>query len=206
VLNSIIDAITRAIGNHGFPAVLGLMTLESACIPVPSEVIQLFAGYLVSLHRMSLFAAVSAGVLGNLIGSWIAWSVGYYGGRPFIERWGRYIHVTPARLERSERWFDQHGELAVLIGRCVPLIRTFISLPAGVARMPFWRFSLFTLIGCVPWVLGLTLLGVQVGPSWERWRHRLEYLDYIVAAAIVVGIVYLVIRARRRRGVAVDTP
>jgi membrane protein DedA with SNARE-associated domain len=206
VLNSIIDAITRAIGNHGFPAVLGLMTLESACIPVPSEVIQLFAGYLVSLHRMSLFAAVSAGVLGNLIGSWIAWSVGYYGGRPFIERWGRYIHVTPARLERSERWFDQHGELAVLIGRCVPLIRTFISLPAGVARMPFWRFSLFTLIGCVPWVLGLTLLGVQVGPSWERWRHRLEYLDYIVAAAIVIGIVYLVIRARRRRGVAVDTP
>jgi membrane protein DedA with SNARE-associated domain len=206
VLNSIIDAITRAIGNHGFPAVLGLMTLESACIPVPSEVIQLFAGYLVSLHRMSLFAAVSAGVLGNLIGSWIAWSVGYYGGRPFIERWGRYIHVTPARLERSERWFDQHGELAVLIGRCVPVIRTFISLPAGVARMPFWRFSLFTLIGCVPWVLGLTLLGVQVGPSWERWRHRLEYLDYIVAAAIVIGIVYLVIRARRRRGVAVDIP
>ena len=206
MLNSIIDAITRAIGNHGFPAVLGLMTLESACIPVPSEVIQLFAGYLVSLHRMSLFAAVSAGVLGNLIGSWIAWSVGYYGGRPFIERWGRYIHVTPARLERSERWFDQHGELAVLIGRCVPLIRTFISLPAGVARMPFWRFSLFTLIGCVPWVLGLTLLGVQVGPSWERWRHRLEYLDYIVVAAIVIGIVYLVIRARRRRGIAVDIP
>jgi membrane protein DedA with SNARE-associated domain len=206
VLNGIIDAITRAIGNHGFPAVLGLMTLESACIPVPSEVIQLFAGYLVSLHRMSLFAAVSAGVLGNLFGSWIAWAVGYYGGRPFIERWGRYIHVTPARLERSERWFAQHGEVAVLIGRCVPVIRTFISLPAGVARMPFWRFSLFTLIGCVPWVLGLTLLGVQVGPSWERWRHRLEYLDYIVVAAIVIGIVYLVVRARRRRGVAVDIP
>jgi membrane protein DedA with SNARE-associated domain len=206
VLNGIIDAITRAIGNHGFPAVLGLMTLESACIPVPSEVIQLFAGYLVSLHRMSLFAAVSAGVLGNLFGSWIAWAVGYYGGRPFIERWGRYIHVTPARLERSERWFAQHGEVAVLIGRCVPVIRTFISLPAGVARMPFWRFSAFTLIGCVPWVLGLTLLGVQVGPAWERWRHRLEYLDYIVVAAIVVAIVYLVVRARRRRGVAVDTP
>jgi membrane protein DedA with SNARE-associated domain len=206
VLNGIIDAITRAIGNHGFPAVLGLMTLESACIPVPSEVIQLFAGYLVSLHRMSLFAAVSAGVLGNLFGSWIAWSVGYYGGRPFIERWGRYIHVTPARLERSERWFDQHGEVAVLVGRCVPVIRTFISLPAGVARMPFWRFSAFTLIGCVPWVLGLTLLGVQVGPAWERWRHRLEYFDYIVVAVIVVGIVYLFVRARRRRGVAVDTP
>jgi membrane protein DedA with SNARE-associated domain len=206
VLNSLIDWITRVIGDHGFPAVLGLMTLESACIPVPSEVIQLFAGYLVSLHRMSLFAAVSAGVLGNVLGSWIAWSVGYYGGRPFIERYGRYVHVTPERMALAERWFERHGEITVLVGRCVPLLRTFISLPAGVARMPFWRFTLFTVIGCVPWVLGLTLIGVQVGPSWERWRHRLEYLDYIVAAVIVIGIVYLFVRARRRRGVAIDTP
>jgi membrane protein DedA with SNARE-associated domain len=206
VLNSLIDAITRAIGDHGFPAVLGLMTLESACIPVPSEVIMLFAGYLVSLHKMTLFAAVSAGVLGNLLGSWIAWSVGYYGGRPFIERYGRYIHVTPERMAQSDRWFDRHGEVTVLVGRCVPVIRTFISLPAGIARMPFWRFTLFTLIGCIPWVLGLTLLGVQVGPAWERWRHRLEYLDYIVAAAIVIGIVYLYIRARRRRALTAEIP
>jgi membrane protein DedA with SNARE-associated domain len=206
VLNSLIDAITRAIGDHGFPAVLGLMTLESACIPVPSEVIMLFAGYLVSLHKMTLFAAVSAGVLGNLLGSWIAWSVGYYGGRPFIERYGRYIHVTPERMALSDRWFDRHGEITVLVGRCIPVIRTFISLPAGIARMPFWRFTLFTVIGCIPWVLGLTLLGVQVGPAWERWRHRLEYLDYIVAAAIVIGIVYLYIRARRRRALTAEIP
>jgi membrane protein DedA with SNARE-associated domain len=199
MLNGIIDWITRLIGDHGFPAVLGLMTLESACIPVPSEVIQLFAGYLVSAHRMSLFAAVSAGVLGNVLGSWIAWSVGYRGGRPFIARYGRYVHVTPARLALAERWFEQRGELAVLIGRCVPIVRTFISLPAGVARMPFWRFTLFTVIGCVPWVLGLTLIGVQVGPSWERWRHRLEYLDYVVAAVLVVVIAISVVRSRRRR-------
>jgi membrane protein DedA with SNARE-associated domain len=206
VLNSLIDAITRAIGDHGFPAVLGLMTLESACIPVPSEVIQLFAGFLVSQHRMSLFAAVSAGVLGNVIGSWIAWAVGYWGGRPAIERYGRYIHVTPARLDRAQGWFDRHGEVTVLVGRCMPIVRTFISLPAGIARMPFWRFTTFTVIGCIPWVLGLTLIGVWVGPAWERWRHRLEYLDYIVAAAILAGIVYLYLRSRRRRGVAVDTP
>jgi membrane protein DedA with SNARE-associated domain len=204
VTNSIIDALTRLIGNHGFPAVLGLMTLESACIPVPSEVIQLFAGYLVSLHRMGFAAAVTAGVLGNVIGSWISWSVGYYGGRPFIERWGRYIHVTPARLDTAHGWFERHGEITVLVGRCVPLIRTFISLPAGVARMPFWRFTLFTVLGCVPWVLGLTLLGYEVGPSWERWRHRLEYLDYIVATAIIVAIVYLFVRARRRRALATE--
>jgi membrane protein DedA with SNARE-associated domain len=206
MLNGLIDWITRVIGDHGFPAILALMTLESACIPVPSEVIQLFAGYLVSIDQMSLFAAVSAGVLGNVLGSWIAWSIGYWGGRPFIERWGRYIHVTPARLALAERWFDKHGEVTVLVGRCIPVIRTFISLPAGIARMPFWRFTLFTLLGCIPWVLGLTLLGVQVGPAWERWRHRLEYLDYIVAAVIVIGIVYLFVRARRRRAVAIDTP
>jgi membrane protein DedA with SNARE-associated domain len=182
------------------------MTLESACIPVPSEVIMLFAGYLVSLHKMTLFAAVSAGVLGNVIGSWIAWSVGYFGGRPFIERYGRYIHVTPERMAQSDRWFDRHGEVTVLVGRCIPVIRTFISLPAGIARMPFWRFTLFTVIGCIPWVLGLTLLGVQVGPAWERWRHRLEYLDYIVAAAIVIGIVYLYVRARRRRALTAEIP
>jgi membrane protein DedA with SNARE-associated domain len=205
VLQGLIDWITRTIGDHGFPAVLGLMTLESACIPVPSEVIQLFAGYLVSQHRMTFFAAVSAGVMGNVIGSWIAWAVGYWGGRPAIERYGRYIHVTPARLDRAQGWFDHHGEVTVLVGRCLPLVRTFISLPAGIARMPFWRFTLFTLIGCIPWVVGLTLIGVAVGPSWERWRHRLEYLDYVVAAVIVIGIVYLYIRSRRRRGVAMDT-
>jgi membrane protein DedA with SNARE-associated domain len=206
VLNGIIDHITQVIGDHGFPAVLGLMTLESACIPVPSEVIQLFAGYLVSQDRMSLFAAVSAGVIGNVLGSWIAWAVGYWGGRPAIEKYGRYIHVTAARLDRAQGWFDRHGEVTVLVGRCLPIVRTFISLPAGIARMPFWRFTIFTVIGCIPWVLGVTLIGVWVGPSWERWRHRLEYLDYIVAAAIIAGIVYLYLRSRRRRGVAIDTP
>jgi len=198
MLNSIVDAITRLIGNHGFPAVLGLMTLESACVPVPSEVIQLFAGYLVSIHRMSLFEAVSAGVLGNLLGSWISWSIGYWGGRPLIARYGRFVHVTPARMARAERWFEQRGEVAVLVGRCVPIVRTFISLPAGVARMPFWRFTLFTLVGCIPWVLGLTLIGVEVGSSWERWRHRLEYADYIVGAALVVGVGLYLVRARQR--------
>ena len=206
MLNSLIDAITRAIGDHGFPAVLGLMTLESACIPVPSEVIMLFAGYLVSLQQDDPVRRRLGRGAREPVGSWIAWSVGYYGGRPFIERYGRYIHITPARMAQSDRWFDRHGEVTVLVGRCIPVIRTFISLPAGIARMPFWRFTLFTVIGCIPWVLGLTLLGVQVGPAWERWRHRLEYLDYIVAAAIVIGIVYLYIRARRRRALTAEIP
>jgi membrane protein DedA with SNARE-associated domain len=198
VLNGVVDAITRMIGDHGFPAVLGLMTLESACIPVPSEVVQLFAGYLVSTNRLGFLAAVSAGVLGNVFGSWIAWGVGYRGGRPFIARYGRYLHVTPERMARADRWFEERGEITVLIGRCMPIVRTFVSLPAGVARMPFVRFTLFTLIGCIPWVVALTVIGYEVGPAWERWRHRLEYLDYVIGVAIVGAVIVHALRARRR--------
>jgi membrane protein DedA with SNARE-associated domain len=198
VLNRIVDSITTLIGDHGVPAVFFLMVLESACLPVPSEVIMLFAGYLVSIGSMSLFAAVAAGVAGNVVGSWIAWGVGMTGGRVLLERHGRYVHITPARLDMADRWFERRGERIVLIGRCLPIVRTFISLPAGIARMPFWRFTLYTAVGSLPWVLGLTLLGMQVGSHWDEWHKRLEFLDYLVAAAIVAGIVYLVVRRRRR--------
>jgi membrane protein DedA with SNARE-associated domain len=197
VLNRLVDAVTNLIGDHGIPAVFFLMVLESACLPVPSEVIMLFAGYLVSIHSMSLAGAVAAGVAGNIVGSWIAWAVGMSGGRVLLERHGRYVHITPERLDMADRWFERRGERIVLIARCLPIIRTFISLPAGVARMPFWRFTLYTAIGCVPWVLALTLLGVQVGSHWEQWHKRLEFLDYAIVAAIVAGVVYLVVRGRR---------
>ena len=197
MLNRLVDAVTNAIGDHGIPAVFLLMVLESACLPVPSEVIMLFAGYLVSLHRMSLTQAVLAGTAGNIVGSWIAWGVGMSGGRVLLERHGRYVHITPARLDMADRWFERRGERIVLIARCLPIIRTFISLPAGIARMPFWRFTLYTAVGSLPWVLALTLLGVQVGSKWEQWHKRLEILDYIVAAGIVAGIVYLIVRRRR---------
>jgi membrane protein DedA with SNARE-associated domain len=197
VLNRLVDAVTNLIGDHGIPAVFFLMILESACLPVPSEVIMLFAGYLVSIHSMSLTGAVAAGVAGNIVGSWIAWGVGMSGGRALLERHGRYVHITPERLDMADRWFERRGERIVLIARCLPIIRTFISLPAGVARMPFWRFTIYTAIGCVPWVLALTLLGVQVGSHWDTWHKRVEFLDYAVAAAIVAGIVYLVVRQRR---------
>lgn len=197
MLNRIVDAVTTLIGDHGVPAVFFLMVLESACLPVPSEVIMLFAGYLVSIDKMSLAAAVTAGVAGNIVGSWIAWGVGMTGGRALVERHGRWVHITPARLDTADRLFEQHGERIVLIARCLPIIRTFISLPAGIARMPFWRFTLYTAIGCVPWVLGLTLLGVWVGSHWDEWHKRLEFLDYLVVAGIAAGIVYLVVRWRR---------
>jgi membrane protein DedA with SNARE-associated domain len=197
VLNRLVDHVTNLIGDHGIPAVFLLMVLESACLPVPSEVIMLFAGYLVSLHRMSLTEAVIAGTAGNIVGSWIAWGVGMSGGRVLLERHGRYVHITPARLDMADRWFERRGERIVLIARCLPIIRTFISLPAGVARMPFWRFTLYTAVGSLPWVLALTLIGVQVGSKWDEWHKRIEILDYVVLAAIVVGIVYLIVRRRR---------
>jgi membrane protein DedA with SNARE-associated domain len=197
VLNRLVDAVTNLIGDHGVPAVFLLMVLESACLPIPSEVIMLFAGYLVSLHRMSLTEAVIAGTIGNIVGSWIAWGVGMSGGRVLLERHGRYVHITPARLDMADRWFERRGERIVLIARCLPIIRTFISLPAGIARMPFWRFTLYTAVGSLPWVLALTLLGVQVGSKWDEWHKRLEVLDYVVVAGILAGIVYLIVRRRR---------
>jgi membrane protein DedA with SNARE-associated domain len=197
IVQSVVDFVTQTIGDHGVPAVFLLMTLESACIPVPSEVIQLFAGYLVSQHKMALVAAILAGTLGNVVGSWIAWGVGATGGRPFIERYGKYLHVTPKRMELADRWFERYGNKVVFWSRMLPIVRTFISLPAGVARMPFGRFTLYTFLGALPWCTGLTLLGVQVGQNWKTWEARLKYFDYAVAALLVVGVVILVRKWRR---------
>jgi membrane protein DedA with SNARE-associated domain len=197
VLNRLVDAVTNLIGDHGFSAVFFLMVLESACLPVPSEVIMLFAGYLVSIDQMTLTEAVVAGTLGNVVGSWIAWGIGISGGRVLLERHGRWVHVTPARLDMADRWFERSGERIVFIARCLPIIRTFISLPAGIARMPFWRFTIYTAAGSFIWVLALALIGVQVGAQWEQWHKRLEVLDYLVAAGIVAGVAYLVVRWRR---------
>jgi membrane protein DedA with SNARE-associated domain len=198
LLQTLVDWLTRVVGDNGAPAVFGLMVLESACIPVPSEVIMLFAGLLIHEGKMSFWAAVIAGVAGNVVGSWIAWGVGAYGGRTWLERHGRVIHVTRERLERADRWFDRYGPRAVLISRCLPVIRTFISLPAGVARMPFWQFTLYTTLGCIPWVIALALAGTWAGNAWETWHSRLEILDYIVGAALVAGAVWLYVRSRRR--------
>ncbi|MDX6562148.1 MAG: hypothetical protein QOD65_1962 [Gaiellales bacterium] len=197
MLSSLSNWITRTIADHGLLAVFGLMLLESACIPVPSEVIMLYAGYLVSVGKLGLIAAVVAGVLGNLAGSVIAWWAGSAGGRELILRYGRYVHLTEARLAPADRWFERYGERTVLISRCLPIVRTFISLPAGIAKMPLRRFALYTTVGCIPWVLALTLLGDAVGKNWDTLHSRLAFLDYAIAAAIVVGIAWLAVRRRR---------
>jgi membrane protein DedA with SNARE-associated domain len=172
---------------------------ESACIPIPSEATMLFAGFNVSNGEYSLLAATAVGTFANLVGSWIAYAVGYFGRVDLLEKHGRKLHVKKSHLDWADRWFERHGDATVFFARMLPIIRTFISLPAGVARMPFLRFSLFTLAGCFPWVLMLTFIGKQAGDNWEDWKDNLHYVDYAVAAAIVIGVAYLVVRARRRR-------
>jgi membrane protein DedA with SNARE-associated domain len=198
-LDPIVNAGTDFIGSTGLPAIFILMTLESACLPVPSEAIMLFAGSSVAAGDLSLVGVVAAGVLGNLVGSWIAYAIGYYGRLDLLEK-NRLIHVSPRHLKWADDWFQRYGSATVFFSRMLPIVRTFISLPAGVAKMPFWRFTVFTLLGCVPWVLMLALIGEAVGENWEQWRQHLHYLDYAVLAAIVIGAVYLIVRRRRGGG------
>ena len=182
----------------GLPGVFLLMVLESACIPVPSEATMLFAGFNVSNGEYSLVAATLVGSVANLVGSWIAYGIGYFGRVDILEKHGRKLHIKKSHLEWADRWFERHGDATVFFTRMLPIIRTFISLPAGVARMPFWRFSLLTIAGCLPWVLLLTFIGKQAGDNWESWKDSLHYVDYAVLAAIAIGIVWLVVRNRRR--------
>ena len=196
ILNPVVDVATDFIDAVGLLGVFVLMVLESACIPVPSEAIMLFAGFSVSEGELTLLGIVVAGVLGNVVGSWIAYAVGYYGRIELLEK-NRFLHVSRKHLDWADRWFERHGDVTVLVARMLPIIRTFISLPAGVARMPFWRFTVLTLLGCIPWVLLLAIVGREVGDKWEQWNDHLHYLDYAVIVAIVIGIVYLLIRRRR---------
>jgi membrane protein DedA with SNARE-associated domain len=197
ITDPVVNAAVDVVDALGLVGVFVLMTLESACIPVPSEATMLFAGFNVSDGQYPLWAAVAVGSVANLVGSWIAYAIGYYGRVDVLEKHGKKLHIKKSHLETADRWFARHGDVTVLVTRMLPIIRTFISLPAGIARMPFWRFSVLTLIGCVPWVFALTFIGKEAGDNWEKWKDSLHYVDYAVLALVVVGIAYLVLRRRR---------
>lgn len=201
ITGPIVNFATDTVGAYGVWAVFVLMILESACIPVPSEAIMVFGGFLAGQGKVAFWAVVVAGVAGNVIGSWIAWWVGREKGRDWALRW-HWLHITPERLDAADRWFERYGGWAVLISRCLPIIRTFISLPAGVARMPFWKFTVLTLIGCIPWCLLLAYAGLAVGDNWETLQKQLHWFDYAVALAMLAGIAWLFMRYRRRRAAA----
>jgi membrane protein DedA with SNARE-associated domain len=199
VLNPIVNVATEFISSAGYPAVFVLMTLESACIPIPSEAIMLFAGFAASKGELTLAGIVAAGVMGNLVGSLIGYAIGYYGRADLLEK-NRLFHVNPEWMRKTEGYFERHGDATVFFSRMLPLVRTFVSVPAGVARMPLGRFSVLSTLGSIPWVLALALLGQGVGKNWESWRHNLGYVDYVVAAAIVVGVAWWLIRRRNDEG------
>ncbi len=206
VTESIVNGTWHFVRDAGLPAIFVLMALGSACIPIPSEVVMLFAGFAVAdpgssgaHHHLTMTGIILAGLLGTLVGSWIAYGVGRGGRLELFERHGHLVHMGPAQIERADRWFQRYGDPAVLFGRMVPLIRAFVSLPAGIARMPLGRFTVLTTIGSIPWVVALAFAGKALGSDWESVRKGFEYVDYAIVACIVVGIGYFVVRRRAAR-------
>jgi membrane protein DedA with SNARE-associated domain len=204
ISETLFTEIAHFVRDGGYPAIFALMVLESACIPIPSEATMLFAGFAVAEpgasnadHHLTLLGVVTAGVLGNLVGSWIAYWVGRAGRLELVERHGHWLHIKPSHLERADRWFERYGAPTVFFSRMLPIVRTFISLPAGVAKMPFGRFTVYTLLGCIPWVLALALAGEALGSNWTDARKYFEYVDYAILVVIVAAIVLWLVRRRR---------
>jgi membrane protein DedA with SNARE-associated domain len=196
--------VQHFITQYGYLAVFLLMLAESACIPIPSEVIMLFGGALaagaVPGAHPSLLGIIVAGVLGNLAGSYVAWAVGKYAGQAAVRRWGRRVGIREHDIDRATAWFERHGASAVLFGRVVPVVRTFISLPAGFAGMPAIRFGLFTTLGCIPWTAALAIAGYALGANWQSVANGFHGPTYAIAGIIVVAAAAaIVLHLRRRR-------
>jgi membrane protein DedA with SNARE-associated domain len=188
-------------GGGGYAAVFALMVLESACIPIPSEITMPVAGLLASQGSLSLPLVIADGVLANLVGSLISYAVGRSGGRALLLRYGRYVLIKPHDVERADDWFARHGPSAVFFSRVLPVIRTFISLPAGVAKMDIRKFSVLTVLGCLPWVTVLAVAGYYLGANWEKVLTYTRPLEYVVLAAAVVVVALWLFR-RIRAGAA----
>lgn len=190
------------ITQYGYLAVFLLMLAESACIPIPSEVIMLFGGALaagaVPGAHPSLLGIIVAGVLGNVAGSYIAWAVGKYAGQAAVHRWGRRVGIREHDIDRATAWFERHGASAVLFGRVVPVVRTFISLPAGFAGMPAIRFGLFTTLGCIPWTAALAIAGYALGANWQSVANGFHGPTYAIAGIIVVAVAAAIVLHLRR--------
>ena len=206
------DFLTSLIGDYGFYAVFLLMAID-AVFPAASELVMVYGGALaasafsgqhvevfgwrIESHAWAYVAIALAGTIGYLVGAIAGWAIGRYGGRPLLERRGRWFHLSGDKLARAERWFDRWGDLAVLVGRVTPVVRSFNSIPAGIFRMPFWRYTVLTLIGSAAWAFALAGVGWALGRSYETFHHDFRFVDYAVIAAIVAIVAYLVLRRRR---------
>jgi len=194
--------IIATISSIGYLGIVALMAIESACIPLPSEIIMPFSGYLVSTGRFDLLLVATAGAIGCNVGSTIAYLVGYYGGRPLVEKWGSYVLVSRQDLAMAERFFARYGGVAVFVSRLLPVIRTFIALPAGIARMPQLKFQLYTFVGSWPWCFALAYIGLKLGEHWNSdpalrdFTHR---FDAVIVVVIVIAVIWYVRRHWKHR-------
>jgi membrane protein DedA with SNARE-associated domain len=192
IIAPVAGLITATISTLGYPGIVLLMAIESACIPLPSEIIMPFAGYLVSTGRFDLVLVATAGALGCNVGSTIAHAIGMYGGRPLVEKWGKYVLMSRRDLELAERFFARYGGITVFVARLLPVIRTFIALPAGVARMPRARFHIYTFLGSWPWCFGLAWLGMKLGQNWRELGKYFHQFDAVIGIVLAVGIIWFV--------------
>lgn len=188
IIDFLLPYVTHLIATIGYPGVALLMAIESACIPLPSEIIMPFAGYVVAQGKMNLYLAATAGAIGCNLGSVIAYWIGAYGGRPLVERFGRYVLMSRKDLDRVDHYFHKYGEITVLVGRLLPVVRTFIALPAGISRMPQLRFHLYTFLGSWPWCFVLAYVGMKAGASWNDPNSPLKKILHKADAAIILVI------------------
>lgn len=205
IVDPLVEFCVDVIGEIGYLGIFLLMLVESANVPMPSEATMLFAGFQVEEGDMTLFGITAAGVLGNVVGSWAGYAMGYWGREELLER-HHVFHVSPKQMARVEDWFERYGPITVFFTRMLPIVRTFISTPAGAAHMPLGKFTLYTAAGCIPWVLMLGYIGVKVGENWEEWRDKLHYFDYVVLAGIIGLAIYFLVKWRRDRNRPGDEP
>lgn len=194
ILGAVSNWIIHVINLGGYWGVVLLMAIESANIPLPSEIIMPFAGFLVAEGQLNLWWVGTAGAFGCLVGSIFSYWLGAWGGRPLVEKYGKYILISHHDLNLADKWFQKHGEITVFVGRLLPVVRTFISFPAGIARMNFFRFSLYSFLGSWPWCVFLAWLGVKLGENWESLRKYFHGFDWAILALIVLGIIWYVRR------------
>jgi membrane protein DedA with SNARE-associated domain len=185
--------VEHFLSSWGYVALVLLTFAEAACVPIPSEVTLGAAGYLASTGRLEIVVVIVLATLGELVGSFVGWGIGRYGGRPLIERLGRFVLLTTADLDRTERWFTKRGESAVFVGRILPVVRTFISLPAGVAEMPPLRFGLATLGGSLLWCTAIGVTGYELGHKWNELTKGFSAAGYVLVAVIVIVVALFIV-------------
>jgi membrane protein DedA with SNARE-associated domain len=213
-VHSITEAVTGVIGDYGLYAVFLLMFVD-AILPAASEIVMVYGGAVaagafagsdvtvfgaeIESTGWAYVAIALAGTIGYTLGSILGWAIGRYGGRPYLEKHGRWLHVTPEKLDKADAWFERYGDATVFVSRMLPVVRSFVSIPAGIGEMPLVRYTVLTFAGTIPWCFGLAAVGLALGSQWEEFHESFRYADYAIVALVVAGIVALAYRTHRRR-------